>query len=134
MSAGSRAVPALQGAFYVATGLWPIVHLRSFEAVTGPKRERWLVKTTGALIAAGGVALLVGAGEPRSRATVALGVGAALALATADVIYVAKRRISPVYLADAAMELAVVIAWLASGGARSRSPEARAPLLLDAGA
>jgi hypothetical protein len=29
------------------TGVWPIPHLQSFEAVTGPKKERWLVKTMG---------------------------------------------------------------------------------------
>jgi hypothetical protein len=29
------------------TGVWPILRLRSFEAVTGPKKERWLVKTMG---------------------------------------------------------------------------------------
>ena len=49
-----------QGIFYVATGVWPIVHLRSFEAVTGPKLEGWLVKTVGALIAVvGGIAITV---------------------------------------------------------------------------
>ena len=40
------------GAFYLATGLWPILHLRSFEAVTGPKLEGWLIKTAGTLITA----------------------------------------------------------------------------------
>ncbi len=34
-------------AFYVATGIWPVLSRRSFEAVTGPKREDWLVKTFG---------------------------------------------------------------------------------------
>src|SRR4051794_2064938 len=44
-------------AYYFATGLWPIVHLRSFVALTGPKRDTWLVQTFGALVAATGVAL-----------------------------------------------------------------------------
>ena len=35
-----RLIP--QGAFYAVSGLWSIVHLRSFEAVTGPKRDDWL--------------------------------------------------------------------------------------------
>lgn len=39
-----------QGIYYVASGLWPLLHMRSFEAVTGPKRDKWLVNTVGALI------------------------------------------------------------------------------------
>lgn len=38
--------------FYLAAGLWPIVSLHSFEAVTGPEQDDWLVKTIGGLIAA----------------------------------------------------------------------------------
>ena len=103
-----RAVP------YVATGLWPIVHLRSFERVTGPKVDGWLVKTTGGLIAAVGAALLAGAferrsGRHRSGALAVLGVASAFAL------YVARGRISRVYLADAAAEAAVCGLWLTSG-------------------
>lgn len=109
-----RWISSLQGALYLATGLWPIVHIRSFEAVTGPKCERWLVKTTGALIAATGVALLIGAKEPRARATLSLGVGIAAVLAAADVIYVFKGRIAPIYLLDAAVEVALAGASLTS--------------------
>ncbi len=37
-----HAVALAQAVLYVATGVWPLVHMRSFEAVTGRKRERWL--------------------------------------------------------------------------------------------
>lgn len=30
---------AAHGLFHVATGLWPLPHYRSFEAVTGPKTD-----------------------------------------------------------------------------------------------
>jgi hypothetical protein len=105
-------MPLLQGAFYVATGLWPIVHMRSFEAVTGPKVDRWLVKTMGGLIAAVGASLIAG-GMDRSgsRSLPWLGVGSAAALGAADVIFVAKRRISRVYLLDAAAELGLIAGW-----------------------
>src|SRR5687767_12121314 len=46
-----RILALAQGTYYFATGVWPILHLRSFERVTGPKLEGWLVKTVGALIA-----------------------------------------------------------------------------------
>src|SRR5215213_7149555 len=37
----------LQAIFYIVSGVWPFVSIRSFEAVTGPKVDRWLVKTVG---------------------------------------------------------------------------------------
>ena len=40
-----------QSVYYVSTGVWPIVHLRSFMALTGRKRDTWLVQTFGALAA-----------------------------------------------------------------------------------
>ena len=47
----------VQAAYYVLTGVWPLVDIRSFEAITGPKADRWLVKTVGVLVATTGVAL-----------------------------------------------------------------------------
>ena len=109
----SNQVALSQGIFYVATGLWPIVHLRSFEAVTGPKVDKWLVRTLGGLIAAVGATLIVGAFERRpSRALRVLGIGSAIALGAADVIYSAQHRISKVYLGDAAAEGALVTGWV----------------------
>jgi hypothetical protein len=108
------AAAALQGGYFLATGLWPLVHMRSFEAVTGPKYERWLVKTFGSMIAVIGGVLLDGARRrsiDRSLAMVAI--GSAAALAGVDVVYTAKRRISPVYLVDAAVELALLGVWVA---------------------
>jgi hypothetical protein len=117
----SRLVGITQGTYYTATGLWPILSMRSFEAVTGPKQEQWLVKTVGALITAigGNLALWSAPSHRNSKVNsvdyaCALGMSAALALATIDCVYAAKERISKIYLLDAAVELALVIAWLGS--------------------
>lgn len=107
----SQLAPLSQGIFYVATGLWPILHMRSFEAVTGPKVDRWLAKTTGGLIAAVGVALIAGARARPTRALHWLGVGSALALGISDVVYTLRGRISKAYLADAAAEGVIVGGW-----------------------
>ncbi|MFT3838875.1 MAG: hypothetical protein QM723_17985 [Myxococcaceae bacterium] len=53
--------PATQGALYLATGLWPIVHLKSFQAVTGAKRQKWLARTYGGITVLAGASLLLGA-------------------------------------------------------------------------
>ena len=100
-------------AYYLATGLWPVADMRSFEAVTGPKVDRWLVKMVGLLAAANGLALAAGAtGRTPSRETCTLAVSSALAFATIDVVYVARGRIRPVYLGDAALEIALAAAIL----------------------
>ena len=39
----ARALAAGQGVYWAATGAWPLLHMRSFEAVTGGK----LVQTVG---------------------------------------------------------------------------------------
>jgi hypothetical protein len=109
-----RIAPISQGVFYVATGLWPIVHLRSFEAVTGKKRDTWLVQTMGGLIAAAGAALLVGAFEKQSRSLRTLGIASAAALAAADLVFAGKGRISPVYFGDAAVEAGLIATWFAT--------------------
>jgi hypothetical protein len=110
---GARGLARLMGWFYLVTGAWPLLHIRSFEWVTGPKTDRWLVKTVGALIAATGATLLLAARRDRVTPEVAvLAAGNAAALATIDVVYVAKRRIRPVYLLDAVAESILVAGWV----------------------
>jgi hypothetical protein len=96
--------------------------MRSFERVTGPKRDHWLVKTVGVLVTAVGMTLVRAGGRGRVHPDVAfLGGLSALALATIDVVYVARRRISRVYLLDAVPEL-MLVAWWGRRG-RGSGPE-----------
>ena len=113
----------VQGTYYAVTGLWPIVSMRSFERVTGPKRDHWLVKTVGLLLTAVGITLIRAGRRRDVHPDVALLAGlSAAALATVDITYAAQRRISPVYLLDAGPEVALA-AWWTSGGVRaSQSP------------
>ena len=117
-----RGVLLGQGGYYVATGVLPFISRRAFEAATGPKREWWLVETVGALVTVIGGALVSGAGRRReSPELVGIAVGSATALATIDLVYVARRRISPAYLADAAVQVAILGgAWQS---ARRERPE-----------
>ncbi len=102
-----------QALFYAVTGIWPIVHIRSFEAITGRKTDRWLVKAVGGLVVATGLGLAVAGRRGRVPPDLAfVAAGNAAVLATIDVVYVAKRRIAPVYLLDAAVEVPLVIAWV----------------------
>ncbi len=121
----ARRLAVGQGAFFFATGLWPIFHLRSFEAVTGPKAEGWLVKTVGALIAVAGLALAVASRrEKPGMETAVLGAGTAAALGAIDVWYAGRRRrIHPIYLADAAVELGLAGAWAVAAPGLRAAPD-----------
>lgn len=108
-----RKLAIAHGIFDVVTGVWPIVSLGTFEAVTGPKLEGWLVKTVGSLI--GVVGAGIGSAGHRGRVTkevAGLAIGSSLALAAIDLWYAGvRRRIAPIYLVDAAVEVGWAIAW-----------------------
>jgi hypothetical protein len=111
----ARTLALGQGLYFAATGVWPLIHMRSFEAVTGPKVDKWLVKTVGVLVAVVGGVLVTAAGRRRITAeTAGLAVGTAVGLGAIDTIYAGKGRIAPIYLADAAVEAAIVVGWVAA--------------------
>ena len=104
-----RTALTVQGGYYVATGVAPFVSRRAFEAVTGPKKEWWLVQTVGAIVTAVGAALVSGARSGRVTPELRLlGAGSAASLAAIDIVYVARRRIAPTYLLDAGAQLAAL--------------------------
>jgi len=121
LSARAAHVSLAQGAYYVATGLWPLVSMRSFERVTGPKREHWLVNTVGMLVTVIGLTLIRAGRRGRVHPDVALLAGlSASALATIDVACVTNRRISPVYLLDAVPEVLLAAWWSRVAPGRNR--------------
>lgn len=90
--------------------------------MTGPKRDFWLVQTVGALIGVSGATLAIAARDRDSLERPALrvlAIGTALSLTAVDLVFVLRRRISPIYLADAAIELAIVTGWLRPTTARA---------------
>jgi hypothetical protein len=102
--------------FNLTTGLWPLLHLRSFEAVSGPKTDRWLVKTVAGLVAGNGL-VQIGARDSATALAQArrIGLGTAVTLAAIDLTYAPAGRISRVYLVDAALQVAWTAAWLTGG-------------------
>jgi len=101
-----RRILALQGALYVVAGLWPLLHMASFEWVTGPKTDDWLVQTVGLLLAVIGAVLLSNARRTPRADILALALGAATSLAAIEIVHVANATISAIYLLDACIELA----------------------------
>jgi hypothetical protein len=108
------AVAAVQSVYYLLTGAWPLVHRRSFERVTGPKSDFWLVEAVGITVAAIGLGLAqaAGRGRPIPPELRSVAAAAAAGLGALEIVYVSRRRISPVYLVDAAIESAFLCDWL----------------------
>ena len=107
-------VARVQAAYFAVTGVWSLLSRRSFEAVTGSKRDYWLVQVVGALVSVIGASLAAASWQRRgsdASAVRILGVGSAACLAVADLTFVGRGRISRIYLADAAAEAAIVAAW-----------------------
>src|SRR5947209_7273734 len=112
----------LQGLYYLLTGLWPLVSMRTFELVTGVKTDNlptgreadhWLVITVGVLVTAVAVTFLTAAWRRAMHMELAvLAIACALGLTAIDVIYVARHVIPPVYLLDAAIEVPLIGGWI----------------------
>lgn len=103
----------IQGLYFAATGLWPLIDITSFQRVTGPKTDLWLVKTVGVLVFVIGAVLLAASRSRRiTDEIVLLAVGSALGLAAIDLVYALSGRISAVYLGDAVLEIGLALFWV----------------------
>ena len=112
-----------QGVYYALTGIWAILDIRSFQKITGPKTDIWLVKTVGALVVAIGAALgMAGLRRNETPEIAVLGAGSAAALGAIDVVYVARKRISPIYLLDAVAEAGIIVMWVLGRKLNDKKP------------
>lgn len=120
-----RDVAFSQGVYFLATGMWPLLHLESFESMTGPKADKWLVRTVGMLVGVTGAVLLRAAVRDRVTPEIsALGVASAASLGAVDTLYAIRGHVSRIYLADSAVHGAFVAGW---AQAIDTTPEVRPP-------
>ncbi len=114
-----------QAFYYFITGIWPLINDRTFQKITGPKVDVWLVKTVGILVAV--IGAVVGLAARRQKITPEIALlagGSAAGLTAIDIIYVARKRISPIYLLDALGELVFIAGWVFSWQQRQPNKEA----------
>jgi hypothetical protein len=111
-----RTLAQMQGTYFLGTGLWPLLHMRSFLAVTGPKTDLWLVQTVGLLVSCMGAQMLMAGRSDRVTPEVKrLAVASAISLAAIDTVHSLRGRIRPVYLLDAVAEVALAALWTRVG-------------------
>jgi hypothetical protein len=115
-------VSLLQGIYYFITGMWPILSRRTFELITGPKVDFWLVRTIGGIITVISVVLMMaGVRRTVSTETTVLAVGSAASLAASDIIYSLRGRISKIYLVESVAEFILIAMWIAGMRADRRA-------------
>jgi len=96
----------------VATGLWPLLNMESFEAVAGPKTDDWLVIVVGTLVTLIGLVLLLAAATRQVTLPVLLlAIGGAAGLAAIDFVYAMRGIIWPIYMLDGLGEVLLIVMW-----------------------
>lgn len=126
MTRAGRALALIQAGYLLVTGLWPLVWMAGFLAVTGPKQDLWLVRTVGALAVVIGSTLLIAG----LRASIGpeigwLGSTTALAFLLVDVVGWATGVLGPVYLADGLVEALLLAGWvwIIAQGSLAKAPD-----------
>lgn len=117
-------VLGIQGSYYVLTGIWPFMHLSSFEAVTGPKNNIFLLHMVSALIIVIGIALLLSIRQEKTRSIIFLATGSPLAFMVIEIIY--RAQIHWVYFLDFAVEV-ILLAAIGYGYFRYKKGEQENP-------
>jgi hypothetical protein len=117
-----KLVAILQGSYYVATGLWPLLDMASFEAVAGPKTDDWLVTTVGVLVTVIGTVLLYAGLKAQVDGPIrVLAIASAAGLAGIDFFYAMRGVIWAIYMLDGVGEVVLVVLWLLAIS-RDRAP------------
>jgi len=99
----------VQGIYFVVTGIWPVVNMASFITATGPKQDTWLVEMVGLLSTSIGLTYIVTSLRRRAL-PVLLGYSVSFSFLVMDLIYVIRGEIDQIYLLDAGIQAAFIIA------------------------
>lgn len=102
-------ISKIQGIYYLVTGIWPVIHIQSFMAVTGPKTDIWLVKMVALLSVSIALTILL---QKKHTNGFILNILTALSFLIIDLYYALSTVISPIYLTDAGIQLLFVILFI----------------------
>jgi len=103
----------LHGLYFALPSIWPLIHMPSFLAVTGPKTDLWLVQTVAVLLLVISAVFITAAltGEYQTYLGV-LAVGSTTGMAFIDIYFATRDVIWNTYLIDAVAELLLLAAWI----------------------
>jgi hypothetical protein len=100
-----RTILFIQAIWYLITAIWPLVSIKSFMKITGPKTDIWLVKTVAVLVLAMAITFFSGLLLRANFGPVlVLAIAACVGFAVVEIYYSSQKIISVVYLADGCFE------------------------------
>ena len=104
-----------QGLYYLATGLWPLIDVKSFMIITGYKTDIWLVKTVGALIIPIALTILSNLFiRTNPLPALILCLSSAIAFTSIDLYYSLTDVINDVYQVDAVLQVCFALTAIIS--------------------
>jgi len=107
-------IPFVQGLYFFLTAVWPLLHIESFQLVTGFKTDIWLVDTVAfllipyAFICFSVAFKFLIVSKPIILTMILMGIS----LAFVELIYFLNGTIKWVYGTDAVLQLIFVIWWV----------------------
>jgi hypothetical protein len=102
-----------QAIYYYSTALWPLLDMNSFMEISGPKNDKWLVKTVSVVLLAVSNAILAAVYlQNISVPVIILSISCCIGLLVIDIYYVRMKVILRVYLADATIEFFLLTGWV----------------------
>ena len=104
-----KGIVLFQGIYYFSTAVWPLAHLRSFEWVTGNKKEHWLVYTVSLLILSSSLVFLYSSllVPSISDEVKLLSLSNSLFLGFVSIYFPLKRVIRKIYFGDGVVEILI---------------------------
>ena len=108
-SKGLGNVFLIQGIYFVVTGVWPLINMSSFITATGPKQDTWLVEMVGLLSVSVGLTFIISSLR-RGQLPMVLGYMVTISFLIMDVIYVTAGEMGRIYLVDAFIQAAFIVA------------------------
>ena len=103
----------MQGAYIFLTAVWPLVDIKSFMLITGPKTDIWLVKTVAAMLLPVALSFFVASHQQQINWPVyLLAMGSCIAFASIDFYYTLNGTIKWVYQLDGYLQIIFFITWI----------------------
>lgn len=113
----SHGIRRVQGAYYVASGLWPVLAVQHYMDATGQESHASVARTLGGVVAAFGLALACDVLPEKTARR--LSVASALLLGAGAAYFAARGKGVPVNVTDGALQVAFAISALVGRTARS---------------
>jgi len=102
----------LQSLYYLFTGLWPLLHMLSFSAESGPKANEWLLKTEIMLIVCIIAAFMIDLYTRRyTTSIVFLAISSSIGFLYIDLWHTLFHGMTGIYLIDSATHLVLMTVW-----------------------